>query len=160
MLVFRLLLVTAAVVMADICRDPVCEFTFVIRRTSSMTYRGSSGTLYNVALNGTRLQQDDDAAVGYFINPSDVITLDGFTRDLIVVNDIFPGPTIEVMEGAQVVVRVINDLLTEGITLHWHGMHVINTPWMDGTAYVTQCPVPAQHSFTYRFTAFPHGTHW
>ena len=40
--------------------------------------------------------------IGTFVNASDVITVDGFARDLIVVNDAFPGPTIEVMEGAQV----------------------------------------------------------
>ena len=31
---------------------------------------------------------------------------------------------------------------------------------MDGTAYVTQCPIPARQTFTYRFIASPGGTHW
>jgi hypothetical protein len=26
-------------------------------------------------------------------------------------------------------------------------------PWMDGTKYVSQCPIPAKSSFTYKFQA-------
>ncbi|KAI0234761.1 Dihydrogeodin oxidase [Lamellibrachia satsuma] len=167
-LAFCLMLATAAVVTADICRDAVCEYTFVIRRAPSMTYRAPNGKLYNVALNGTRLQiiessfhkASADNLIGTFVNASEVTTVDGFRRDLIVVNDAFPGPNIEVMEGAQVVIRVINDLLTDGITLHWHGLFMLNTPWMDGVGYITQCPIPPHQSFTYRFKAFPYGTHW
>ena len=32
----------------------------------------------------------------------DVITADGVTRSIITVNEQFPGPTLEVMEGAEV----------------------------------------------------------
>ena len=31
---------------------------------------------------------------------------------------------------------------------------------MDGTAYITQCPILPRESFTYRFKASPVGTHW
>ena len=44
--------------------------------------------------------------IGQFVNESDVITGDGFSRNVIVINDQFPGPTIEVMEGVQVNVLV------------------------------------------------------
>ena len=40
--------------------------------------------------------------IGRFVNASDVITADGFSRNVIVINEQFPGPTIEVMEGVQV----------------------------------------------------------
>ena len=53
-----------------------------------------------------------------------------------------------------------NHLLTDGLTLHWHGMFLTGTPWMDGTAYITQCPILPRESFTYRFKASPVGTHW
>ena len=36
------------------------------------------------------------------VNKRDVITLDGIPRDVMVINGRHPGPTIEVMEGAQV----------------------------------------------------------
>ena len=58
------------------------------------------------------------------------------------------------------VVRVTNHLYMEGITIHWHGLHQTGTPWMDGTAYVTQCPIQPHQTFTYRFRATPAGTHW
>ena len=40
--------------------------------------------------------------IGRFVNASDVITADGFSRNVIVINEQFPGPTIDVMEGVQV----------------------------------------------------------
>ena len=60
----------------------------------------------------------------------------------------------------QVVVKVTNHLLTDGLSIHWHGIFVTGTPWMDGTAYITQCPILPRESFTYRFKASPVGTHW
>ena len=60
----------------------------------------------------------------------------------------------------QVVVHVDNQLVYETTTIHWHGIHMKNTPWMDGVAYVTQCPILPRQKFTYRFKAEPHGTHW
>ena len=33
---------------------------------------------------------------------------------------------------------VHNKMHTDGITIHWHGMHMVNNGWMDGTAYITQ----------------------
>ena len=40
--------------------------------------------------------------IGSNVSADDVITLDGVPRNVIVVNGQFPGPAIEVMEGAQV----------------------------------------------------------
>ena len=48
---------------------------------------------------------------------------------------------------------------SESITIHWHGLHQKGTPYMDGTPYVTQCPILPQDSFRYQFKAAPHGTH-
>jgi hypothetical protein len=74
-----------------------------------MTYAASK-TAYEVELNGTKLQlmenefnrKEDHPLVGTFVNASDVITVDGYKRNIITINDQFPGPTIEVMEDAQV----------------------------------------------------------
>ncbi len=57
-------------------------------------------------------------------------------------------------------VHVTNNLLLEGLSIHWHGMHMKGNPWMDGVPYVTQCPILPQQTFTYRFVADPAGTHW
>ncbi len=56
--------------------------------------------------------------------------------------------------------KVTNNLGVESLTLHWHGMLLTGNPWMDGPAYVTQCPIPPGATFVYRFNAFPAGTHW
>ena len=64
------------------------------------------------------------------------------------------------MEGAEVALKVVNELVKEGITIHWHGIHLRNNVWMDGVPYVTQCSILPRQSFTYRFIAHPPGTHW
>ena len=60
----------------------------------------------------------------------------------------------------QVVVHVKNELFERGITIHWHGLPQRFNAWMDGVPELTQCAIPAGHSFTYRFNATPAGTFW
>ncbi|CAB3992644.1 L-ascorbate oxidase-like, partial [Paramuricea clavata] len=88
-------------------------------------------------------------------------TVDGKSyRSFISVNKRIPGPTLIVPEGATVVVDVTNYMFTEETSVHWHGMHQRNTPWMDGVGYITQCPIEAGSSFRYIFEATPSGTFW
>ena len=95
------------------------------------------------------------------LTPDMVHTADGSgQRNIILINGQFPGPTLEVMEGAEVAVKVVNELLKEGLTIHWHGIHLRNNVWMDGVPYITQCPILPRQSFSYRFIADPPGTHW
>lgn len=66
-------------------------------------------------------------------------------------------------EGDRVVVKVVNHMDKDpsgGTTIHWHGMFMEGTQYMDGAFMVTQCPIPFGDAFIYNFTAFPHGTHW
>ena len=87
--------------------------------------------------------------------------VDGKTYRLaIAVNGQIPGPTIIVHEKQLVKIHVHNNLTSEGISIHWHGMHQIGTPWMDGVAQVTQCPIGPSSSFSYMYTASPSGTFW
>ncbi|XP_066263245.1 uncharacterized protein [Branchiostoma lanceolatum] len=97
---------------------------------------------------------------GTIVPVEETITADGVLRNVILVNDQFPGPTLEVMEGAQVIVTVVNNLMREATSLHFHGMYMRGVPYMDGVPYVTQCPILPMHSFAYRFKAEPAGTHW
>jgi len=94
----------------EVCRGPVCEFQFVVSLAETMTTK-IDGKVFSVGLNGTRLQVVENSLrlavkypdiIGRTVNPADVITADGYSRDVIVVNGQFPGPTIEVMEGVQV----------------------------------------------------------
>ncbi|KAL8625054.1 hypothetical protein ACOMHN_012063 [Nucella lapillus] len=86
---------------------------------------------------------------------------DGMRRGLVTVNRLLPGPAIHVCEGDEVEVEVHNKLEGgEGTSIHWHGLHQSGSPYMDGVAMVTQCPIPAHTSFTYRFNATTPGTHF
>ncbi|KAH0877708.1 hypothetical protein HID58_065102 [Brassica napus] len=66
------------------------------------------------------------------------------------VNGSLPGPTINVREGDTLVVHVINNS-TFSITIHWHGVFQLKSPWMDGANMITQCPIQPRNNFTYRF---------
>jgi FtsP/CotA-like multicopper oxidase with cupredoxin domain len=79
--------------------------------------------------------------------------LAGFT-----LNGTTPGPTITAVEGQLVEVRLHNESVTEGVSLHWHGVDVPNA--MDGVAGVTQDAVPIGAEFTYRFVADRAGSYW
>ena len=89
------------------------------------------------------------------------MTVDGITyRRFIGVNGRIPGPTLIVTVNQTVKVRVYNNLTSEGITVHWHGMHQKGTPWMDGVGYISQYPIGASEYFDYIYNATPAGTHW
>ncbi|GAA5967216.1 hypothetical protein JCM21900_003585 [Sporobolomyces salmonicolor] len=90
---------------------------------------------------------------------------DGFERNMLVVNRQFPGPLIEANQGDTLVVHVQN-LISQPLTIHWHGLAQNGTNPQDGPSGVTQCPIPAGMSYTYRFTVFrntpvgQYGTYW
>jgi len=78
---------------------------------------------------------------------------DGYT-----LNSTSPGPLIRAVQGQLVQVRLVNESVPDGITLHWHGVDVPGA--QDGVAGVTQDAVPTGGSFTYRFVATQAGTFW
>ncbi len=74
------------------------------------------------------------------------------------VNGSSPGPVLRATVGDLIEVRLVNDGVRRGTTLHWHGIDVPNA--MDGVAGVTQDAVPMGGSFTYRWVADRAGTYW
>jgi FtsP/CotA-like multicopper oxidase with cupredoxin domain len=78
--------------------------------------------------------------------------------DRITVNGTSPGPTLRVRQGDLVEVTLVNEDITDGTTIHWHGIDVPNA--MDGVAGVTQDAVGPGDAFTYRFVADRAGTYW
>ncbi|XP_062160106.1 laccase-14-like isoform X1 [Alnus glutinosa] len=70
------------------------------------------------------------------------------TKSMLVVNDSFPGPVIQVHKGDTVYVNVHNQGYY-GVTLHWHGVKQPRNPWSDGPEYITQCPIQPGSNFTY-----------
>ena len=88
-------------------------------------------------------------------------TVDGKTyRTFIGINGRFPGPTLIVYQGQTVSVDVVNMLLTEYTTIHWHGLEQLNSYYMDGASTITQCPIEPGTSFTYIFNVSTAGTFW
>ncbi len=67
-----------------------------------------------------------------------------------------PGPTLEVQQGSEVVVDVVNDGDLEA-TVHWHGLRVENR--YDGT-HETQAPMKIGERFSYRVQFPDPGVYW
>jgi FtsP/CotA-like multicopper oxidase with cupredoxin domain len=83
---------------------------------------------------------------------------DGRTVDGYTLNGTSPGPVIRATAGQLVQVRLVNESVRDGVTLHWHGVDVPNAA--DGVAGVTQDAVRVGRQFTYRFVADQVGTFW
>ena len=78
--------------------------------------------------------------------------------DRYTVNGTSPGPVVRAVEGQLVQVTLVNENVSDGTTLHWHGIDVPNA--MDGVAGVTQDAVSPGDSYVYRFVADGPGTYW
>ena len=92
------------------CMDTHCDFEFVIKQERSMIYTEADGTTHNVQWNSTEGKfqiisnsfNPGNDPVGMFVAEDDVIQTDGYAKSIYVINEQFPGPTIEVMENAEV----------------------------------------------------------
>lgn len=82
-------------------------------------------------------------------------TKEGVIVDAMAYNRMVPGPVIRVTEGDRVRI-VVTNAMDEPHTTHWHGLFVPNN--MDGVPGISQDPILPGESFTYEFTAAPHGT--
>ncbi|WAR25666.1 ASO-like protein [Mya arenaria] len=139
--------------------DDICEFTMDVGFKQTMV-DGDNKLVY----------LHDGMLYRYDVNASDpsalptsthgIITADGYAvpRMIITINGQMPGPTLNVYEGQTLKIHVTNNLYSDAIAIHWHGIHQIGTPWMDGAAYVTQCPINPGQSFTYEFSVPSAGT--
>ncbi|KAJ5901666.1 multicopper oxidase-domain-containing protein [Penicillium taxi] len=85
---------------------------------------------------------------------------DGVLKRIYLINDLFPGPTIEARSGDTLIITVTNDLSEDPITIHWHGLHIAND--MDGATGVTQSPIVPGGRFVYNLTipSDQSGTFW
>ena len=91
----------------------------------------------------------------------DIMAPDGISSSVIVVNNIFPGPTLRVTVGDQLRINVTN-LLSPGelLSVHGHGSSKRSTPWNDGTVGVTNCGIEYARRHVYYFTVEESGTFW
>ena len=147
----------------------VCNFTLQVSLLHtftrySVTTEGRvddlDGYIYTIN-NAGRVVPFDSESTCDLPDCTEAATVDGRTfRPYIAINGQIPGPTIIVTNNQTIVVNVINTLRAQGITLHWHGLFLRNTPWMDGTGFISQCPIAPGSTFTYIFKAAPSGTFW
>lgn len=79
---------------------------------------------------------------------------------MMAINRRLPGTSIDVCKDDRIIVDVKNCLAGSELTLHWHGLHQKETPWMDGVPMVTQCPISSGNTFRYIFHAREPGTHY
>ncbi|KAH9008532.1 laccase C [Lactarius hengduanensis] len=94
-----------------------------------------------------------------------IISPDGFRRSATLPNGRFPGPVIRGNKGDTFSIDVLNQLTdrnTDRVTsVHWHGIFQKGSNYADGSAFVSQCPIIPDESFTYEFrTGKQAGTYW
>lgn len=88
--------------------------------------------------------------------PAMVEPLPGHRVQTRTINGISPGPVLRMTEGDDVEITVVNRL-SEGTSIHWHGIPV---PFrMDGVATISQEPIASGEQFIYRFIAPQAGTY-
>ncbi|KAN0114014.1 laccase [Russula decolorans] len=93
------------------------------------------------------------------------IAPDGFPRPATLAGGTFPGPIIAGTKGAEFSINVIDQLtnndLDLGTSIHWHGIFQRHTNYVDGPAFITQCPLVPNESFLYNFNSLTQaGTFW
>ncbi|CAE6503013.1 unnamed protein product [Rhizoctonia solani] len=84
---------------------------------------------------------------------------DGTTRESWLINGQTPGPHLVWDEDDDISVKVVNKG-HEAVTIHWHGIEQVGTPWSDGVPGLTQWPIPPQGDFMYNFTVKQAGFQW
>ncbi|KAH8994288.1 laccase [Lactarius akahatsu] len=90
---------------------------------------------------------------------------DGFSRLATLANGGVTGPLIRGNKGDTFLIDVRNQLVDKSLDLvtsvHWHGMFQRGSNYADGGAFVNQCPIIPDNSFTYQFkTDKQAGTYW
>ncbi|RSL53002.1 hypothetical protein CEP54_010649 [Fusarium duplospermum] len=90
------------------------------------------------------------------------ISPDGVQKRVYLVNDEFPGPTVEARSGDRLVLHIRNGLDMEGVSIHWHGLRMKDQNLMDGAVGITQCPIAPGQANVYNFTIGhdEYGTFW
>ncbi len=79
---------------------------------------------------------------------------------MLLVNDQFPGPTLEAQVGDTVRIELTNESPSESMALHFHGLSMKGQPYVDGTAGGTQCAMGPMQTQVYEFEVLDAGTHY
>jgi FtsP/CotA-like multicopper oxidase with cupredoxin domain len=82
------------------------------------------------------------------------------SRVCMLINNQYPGPTIQGNWGDTFRITVRNKLQHNGTSIHWHGLRQLNSNTEDGVNGVTECALAPGDSKTYTFRATEYGTSW
>ncbi|XP_045182606.2 uncharacterized protein LOC123541253 [Mercenaria mercenaria] len=136
-----------------------CEFYLYVTTWLPMR-RGFNQKVYINESDGNVYIHGDQSRTP--VDPDDVVLADGskHERVLTLFNKTMPGPTLTVYRNQEVIVHVTNHMLSDGVTIHFHGIEMRGTPWMDGAAFITQCPILPGQTFSYRFRPNRKGTYF
>lgn len=86
---------------------------------------------------------------------------DCFTdKDMLLVNDQNPGPTIRANVGDTIQIKWVNESPSEGVSIHYHGLLMKDQAYADGTGGVSSCVVGPMQTFYHTFVADNAGTHY
>ena len=94
---------------------------------------------------GTKLFELTVDEVEWEVEPGKVV-------DALAYNGQIPGPTLKADVGAEVIIRVTNELDDEGTSLHPHGLRDHEFA-IDGVTYISQDPIGTGETMDYAFTA-------
>ena len=72
----------------------------------------------------------------------------------------FPGPLIRARLGDRLRVRFTNRLRDQSTAIHFHGLHMLGNPWVDGSVHITQCPIDPHETLIVEFNVTQTGTFW
>ena len=81
-------------------------------------------------------------------------------REMLLVNNECPGPTIRANLGDTVHIQWRNMHPSEGVSIHYHGLLMQNQPYADGTGGVSTCIVGPMQTFQHEFVVDNAGTHY
>ncbi|CAG8811937.1 24926_t:CDS:2 [Gigaspora margarita] len=117
-----------------------------------------NSSLSSPILSSNQNQTGNEKVFNFTINKGSYAP-DGFERNVYLINGQLPGPTIECDKGDTIVINVINEL-DEDTTIHSHGISQRGNPWYDGVPGQSQCGIPSNGTFTYKFQVDQSGTYW
>merc|ERR1719502_1031069 len=90
--------------------------------------------------------------------------LDGLSTDMQfltrmnLINNMFPGPAIELVEDETLKVVFENKIYNEYTDIHWHGFHQRSNSHHDGAYRLNTCGVAPREKRTYEMVAAPCGS--
>ncbi|KAK2625165.1 hypothetical protein QTJ16_005534 [Diplocarpon rosae] len=148
---------TAATTVPHVSRD---SKPLVKRCTHSATERSCWGD-YDLTTDYYNVVPDTGVTREYYLELSNTTAApDGYSRDVLLVNGTFPGPTLFADWGDTVIVTVYNGLENNGTSIHFHGIRQNMTNQNDGVASITQCPTAPGETVTYTWRATQYGSTW